>query len=315
VKTLVDALPPSDEQLDPARVIEVDAEVGSIWLERDAELLTSTVLAGGSWAHDTISLMRRILRPGMTFVDAGANVGYHSVLASRLVGPSGRVVCIEPDPANVAILRANLWKNQCMNATVLPVAAWSERTELSLHTVPEGGAASHVAAGTDTSDHPTIPGFRLDELIGGRVDYLKVDCEATDHIVIRGATGLFRANPRMIATVEWIPDHASHTGETPQEVLEVYKQLGLYPYEVNYWGGLRPTTFELLTSSGSREELVVYDFALSPTRQTRLVVKHFLRDLLVPRSAYERLLELGGDLLEHVPARVRPRIRRRDRAA
>ena len=290
-------------------------DVGSIWLEKDAELLTPTLLKGEDWAHDTISLMRRILRPGMTFVDAGANVGLHAVLASRLVGPSGRVVCVEPDPANVAILRANLWKNGCRNATVLPVAAWSERTELSLHTVPEGGAASHVTEGTDASEHPTIPGFRLDELIDGPVDYLKVDCEATDHIVISGATGLFRANPRMIATVEWIPDHASHTGATPRDVLDVYKRLGLHPYQVNYWGGLRPTSFELLAASGSDEELVVYDFALSPTRQTRLVVRHFLRDLLLPRRAYERLLELGGDLLEHVPARIRPRIRRRDRAA
>jgi FkbM family methyltransferase len=313
VQPTIEPLLPGDDQLDREHVIEVEADVGAIWLERGAALLTPTVIEKGAWAPDTISLMRRVLRPGMTFVDAGANVGYHSVLASKLVGPRGRVVCIEVDPANIAILRANLWKHGCTNAEVLPVAAWSEQTELELRGAPEGGAASTVSSGDGSGECRIVPAFRLDELIAGRVHYLKVDCEGTDHVVISGAARLFDANPEMIATVEFVPDNTSHTGDTPREILDTYKGLRLRPYRLSYWGRLRPTSYERLARSGSKNRLVVYDFVLTRSRQTRRVLAYFLAEWVFPKRLVERLLKLGGDLLEHVPARIRPRIRRRDR--
>jgi FkbM family methyltransferase len=308
VDAAVGPLSPSDEQLDPEKVIEVETDVGPLWLERDSEILTPTLLAGERWEPDMLDFLPRLLRPGMTVVDAGANVGYISVHASKLVGPTGSVYCVEADPANVGVLRANLWRNGCTNAKVLPVAAWSERSELSLHVIPEGGACTHVSSGG--GEGATIPAYRLDELIDQRVDYLKVDCERTDHVVLAGAAGLFRENPDLIATVEFVPDHPSHLGDTPAEILDEYRRMGLKPYLVSARGHLRPTTYQALASSGSQDRLVVYDFALSQRRPTALVLGYRAD---APRRAFERALQFGGDLLEHVPARIRPRIRRRDR--
>jgi FkbM family methyltransferase len=301
----VEPLLPAEESLDPERVIEAPADVGMMLLERDADLLTPAVLQYGAWAPEIGGLMRKLLRPGMTFVDAGANVGYFSVLGSKLVGPSGRVFCIEADPANVAILRANLWRNGCTNARVFPVAAWAERTKLNLRTNPEGGAGSSV--GMDDPADAGLEAFRLDQLIDGSVDYMKVDCESTDHMVIIGAAGLFGANRRMVATVEFNPDHTSHTGHDPRQILDHYRGLGLRPYRISSRGSLGATSFERLAASGSKEEQVIYDFALSPKRPLRLMLPYYLDVVLEP------LLRLGGDLLEYVPRRIRPKIRRRDR--
>jgi FkbM family methyltransferase len=308
----VEQLSPTEDELDRERVVEAVTDVGAIWLERDAELMTPALLAQGGWAGDVTSLMRRVLKPGMTFVDAGANIGYFSVLASKLVGPDGRVFCVEVDPANVAILRANLWRNGCTNSRVLPIAAWSERTKLNLRTTPAGGAGSSVGEEGGTPDDVHVPAFPIQDLIEGTVDYMKVDCESTDHMVVTGAAELFRRNPRMIATVEFNPDHVSHTGHTPQQVLDIYRALGLHPYEVSLHGWLRPSKYERLAASGGRGEQVIYDFALSPTRPVRLVASHYL-DTLIPWDLWERSLKLGGDLLEHLPEGIRPRIRRRDR--
>jgi hypothetical protein len=150
-------------------------------------------------------------------------------------------------------------------------------------------------------------------LIEGPVHYLKVDCEATDHLVISGASGLFEANPDLIATVEFVPDGPSHTGDSPREILDVYEKLGLRPYRLSQWGRMRPTSYKRLARSGSRKRLVVYDFVLTRTRQTRRVLGYLLAEWVFPKRLVERLLKLGGDLLEHVPGRIRPRIRRRDR--
>ena len=149
---ILTAASPEPQQLDRDRVVESGTDVGSIWLERDAELMTPSILELGRWADELTALMRVALRPGMTFVDVGANIGYFSVLGSTLVGPEGRVLCVEADPANVAILRANLWKNNCQNAQVLPVAAWESETELSLVPNQAGGAGTAVdPAGSPTA--------------------------------------------------------------------------------------------------------------------------------------------------------------------
>jgi len=309
VESAVEPLLPGDDQLDRDRVIEVDTEVGSLWLERDAEILTPTVLETGRWQQDMVDLVSRLVRPGMTVVDAGANVGFISVQAAKLVGQTGRVYCIEADPANVSILRANLWRNGCTNAEVLPVAAWFERADLNLTVLPEGGPFTHVSAGPPRES--TVPAYRLDELVDKRVDFLKVDCEGTDHLVLRGATGLFENNPDLIATVEFTPDHATHTGHTSEDILEIYREMGLKPFMVSVGGFLRPTSYERLVSSGSDERVITYDFALSLRRRARFLATYYL--LGVPRRVFERLLELSGDLLEYVPERIRPRIRRRDR--
>jgi FkbM family methyltransferase len=304
----VEPLPPSDEQLDPARVIEVDADVGAIWLERDAELMTPSVIEHGHWATELIGLMRNHLRRGMTFIDAGANIGYFSVLAAKLVGPSGRVFCVEVDPANVAILRANLWKNGAANARVLPVAAWTEQTELNMRTNPEGGAGSSV--GFATPRDARVPAFRLDQLIDGPVHHMKVDCESTDHMVVAGAEGLIRANPSMLTTVEFNPNHTSHTGHSPAQVLDIYRGIGLRPYSITSTGVLKPTTYRRLASSGSGGGKVIFDFALSRRPPAHLLRLHYAERFRYYRY---RVVRAAGDLLDHVPERIRPRIRTRDR--
>jgi hypothetical protein len=87
--------------------------------------------------------------------------------------------------------------------------------------------------------------------------------------------------------------------------------MGLKPFMVSVGGFLRPTSYERLASSGSDERVITYDFALSARRRARFLASYYLLGL--PRRILERLLELGGDLLEYVPERIRPRIRRRDR--
>jgi FkbM family methyltransferase len=307
---IIDPLTPSPQSLDPARVVEADTDVGSIWLERDAELMTPAVLEHGFWAPEITALMRAALRPGMTFIDAGANVGYFSVLASKLVGPQGRVFCIEVDPANVEILRGNLWKNDCTNARVLPVAAWDEDTQLALVLNEAGGAGNSVNAAQ--SGGPTVPAFRLDGLIDGRVDYLKIDCEGSDHRVVNGATGLIRSNPGLLITVEFMAGHAG-------AALEIYRALKLKPYRIRVDGTLRPTSYRQVARLGAEDEAAVFDFALATKRPSKVIGSPRLPEEWRMRTSpdFQRRLHhaLGraGDLLDHVPERWRPRIRNRDR--
>jgi FkbM family methyltransferase len=78
--------------------------------------------AHGALEPDSERAIRTVLQSGMTFYDIGANFGWLSLIAARLVGPGGRVVSFEPLDANVRIVQHNIRANNFKNMTVLPIA-------------------------------------------------------------------------------------------------------------------------------------------------------------------------------------------------
>lgn len=68
----------------------------------------------------------KTVKKGDTVLDIGANVGYYTILASKLVGPKGKVYAFEPDPDNLVLLNKNLELNGCKNVVVSPFALSDE---------------------------------------------------------------------------------------------------------------------------------------------------------------------------------------------
>ena len=73
-------------------------------------IMREVCFTGGYEPQET-ALLKMMLRPGMTFVDVGANWGYFSLAAAHLVGLAGRVVSVEADPRACRTLRANFARN------------------------------------------------------------------------------------------------------------------------------------------------------------------------------------------------------------
>ncbi|HKI11148.1 MAG TPA: FkbM family methyltransferase [Candidatus Acidoferrum sp.] len=146
------------------------------------------------------------LRPGMTFYDLGANIGYFSLIAARLVGPTGRVVSFEADPEIAARLRENLARNNFSHARVEQKAVWSGVTTVSFarvdpHTSPDRGLG-HVCADS-SGDTITVKAISLDSYVTPQnsPDFLKCDVEGAEAEVFRGAERLL-AERRTILLVE-----------------------------------------------------------------------------------------------------------------
>src|SRR5690606_28828206 len=69
----------------------------------------------GEFSEAEIGLFRQILRPGGVVVEAGANIGAHTVPLARMVGESGAVVAFEPQRLQFQLLCANLALNGMIN--------------------------------------------------------------------------------------------------------------------------------------------------------------------------------------------------------
>ena len=109
------------------QLVEEDAvrcTVGGVELLCDAAdaAVTPGLLSGHYEAHLS-AVFEKYCTSGMTVVDVGANLGYYSLLASRLVGPTGRVVALEPNSENCRLLLSSLRLNDITNVQLLPVAA------------------------------------------------------------------------------------------------------------------------------------------------------------------------------------------------
>lgn len=171
--------------------VRVETRVGPLYCH-EGDPLTGTLRHRGVWESSVANFFRRAIRPDMTVVDVGANIGYFTVLASRLVGPGGRVHAVEPDPRNLELLERNA--ASAGNVNVHPVAAWDEDGEIAFAPGGESTMWSHVGDGDQL-----VPCARLETLITEPVQFVKIDTEGADGRVVRGMGGLLSSQPVVIA--------------------------------------------------------------------------------------------------------------------
>ena len=139
----------------------------------------------------TRALIER-LRPGDTFVDIGAHVGYYTILASLLVGTKGHVVAFEPTPRTRTELSANT--AGLANVQVVPMAAWdaSERLTLQDFGWRQSSFNSVVAArvnGNQRFERIEVEAVAVDDWLAAHSlvpAFIKIDAESAEQRVLRG---------------------------------------------------------------------------------------------------------------------------------
>jgi len=179
------------------RRCEIATREGKFWVD-PASYAGLELADSGVYDPATLAVIHRLVRPGDTFIDVGANEGYFTVVASRLVGRAGRVIAVEPQLRLEPVLAKNLALNLCTNVAVIQ-AAISDRSGTSvLHLTPDmNNAATGLAAPTRyrLATQPT-PLMTLADLLArapGEPPVVKMDIESFEHEAIHGSEALFRA--------------------------------------------------------------------------------------------------------------------------
>jgi FkbM family methyltransferase len=154
----------------------------------------SLYFAGGGEPAVQAALQEHV-RPGMVFFDIGANIGFFSLLAARLVGPQGRVVAFEADPEVAARLREHISRNDFPWMTAEQKAVWCQPGTVSFArtdpaTSPDRGLGHVVSAPAPGTIQ--VDAISLDHFMGTGLapDFLKCDVEGAEVEVFRGAQRL-----------------------------------------------------------------------------------------------------------------------------
>jgi FkbM family methyltransferase len=171
---------------------------------------------------------RRHIRPGMTVVDIGANVGVYTSLFAHLVGPTGRVIALEPAPDNWRALSAAKTTNHWKNVEIYQAAAADRAGRMHFEQSSYNSGNNNLVAEGADSTAESVEVVRLDALLAGRkVDFIKIDVQGWEAAVLKGAHQTLQQNrPLRVRTEIW-PEGLSRAGSSAEEIVRLFEECGL----------------------------------------------------------------------------------------
>ncbi len=154
----------------------------SVFASKD-DLAIGQYVVGGSYEPGIAAILDRYVKPGMSVVDIGANIGYLTMLLASLVEPSGLVVAVEPNPDNIKLLEASRRVNNFDQVLVIQAAAGRETGVLGLNVSHSNGMTGELPSNVDAifASRP-VPCFALDAILpkDKHFNLVKIDTEGAE---------------------------------------------------------------------------------------------------------------------------------------
>ncbi|MGY4706900.1 FkbM family methyltransferase [Candidatus Bipolaricaulota sp. J31] len=196
-----------------------------------------TLLLHGEYEPETTEAILGFLKPGMTFIDLGAHIGYFTLLAAKTVWPSGRVYAFEPVPSTCQVLQHNVAVNRFDSVvTVIPKAVSDKSGIGHLILPPESTVSARILTGEkhrkSVEDERIIEveTISLDDYfqqIGWpEVNLIKMDIEGAEIQALKGMKELSRRNQNLKLIIEINYPHLIRLGIHPREIVETLQLCG-----------------------------------------------------------------------------------------
>ena len=167
--------------------------------------------------------------PHEIFVDCGAYDGQTLLDFQQWAADYEAIYALEPLPNMLEKIAANT--SGMENLTVYPVAAWDKAEELVFQIIPDISGSHVLSNGSASGSDIVVQGKALDDLIPGRISFLKMDIEGSELAAINGASGLIRKwKPRLAICIY---HNAEDILEIPLRILELVPE---YQFRIRHYG-------------------------------------------------------------------------------
>ena len=195
---------------------------------KDMSPISSSIATLGWFNLACSELLRKFLKPGMTFVDVGANIGYYTLLAEKSVGSSGLVIAFEPEPKNFGLLSKTISVNNLSNVRAYQQAVSDEEGEVDLFLSEEANPEAHKLSPQLGINKIKVPSITLDGLYAllgqKRIDFIKIHVGVEPQILHGAKKLLEEQRPIIMMTfARRIWERESDLLENIQRSYSVYK--------------------------------------------------------------------------------------------
>src|ERR1700722_6587167 len=187
----------------------------------------------GILGREETQMLRRLLRPGMTVLDVGANQGLYTLLLAKLVHP-GRVFAFEPQPLLYQQLVLNVETNRVDNVLCRNLAISSSSGRLILQPGTLNLGDNRIVTGTTPAPGQIkVDAISLDENFADRkIDFLKIDVQGGEAEALFGARRVLAENIDLVVMFEFWPYGLIKAGSPPDVLLAFLRNLGFQLWQI-----------------------------------------------------------------------------------
>jgi FkbM family methyltransferase len=229
----------------PSIPLPVKLPFGAWWLAEN-ELCGVGIVLGG-FENAERAFVEGFLRPHMIVLDVGAHHGFYTLLASKKVGPAGRVLAFEPSPRERKKLLRHLRLNHCTNVKIWDCALGRREGTADLFVV-DGAETGCNSLRPPNALQPTttlpIRVLSLDECLKQdgieHVDFVKLDVEGAEIEVLNGATRLLDRQPRPVLLCEVQEIRTAPWGYPAKAIIDFLRQRGFQWFSASDVQSLKP---------------------------------------------------------------------------
>lgn len=196
----------------------------SVEINNPADIIERHILFQGYFEYRESLFMRRLLKPGNVFVDVGANIGWHSLLAADLVGQSGQVLAFEPTSITYDRLQKNIDLNAFTQVRTFHCGLSNREAVFSIFPCEDENSGANSLYGAEHQtpiERVTVrPGDQVLRDLGiNDIDLCKIDVEGAELDVLEGLSDTFAAQKIRAILIEVNPISLTRAGRTPEELV------------------------------------------------------------------------------------------------
>ena len=225
-------------------------------------LITPTFVMQGVWEPSITNYFLKHIKPDCHCLDVGANFGYFTCLMAKLAW-QGKVIGVEPDSHMHRLVEDNIYSNWFTKTAGAICAAVSDApgyVKLYKFITRSGNTGMSslfsqevILKGGEIPEQFNAECITLDSLLeqmNNRVDFIKIDVEGAEPLVIKGAKKLIELNSKVNIVMEWSPEQMRSAGQNVPEFCSILNSLGLQSHTINEYGEVTPISSSELSSLG-----------------------------------------------------------------
>jgi FkbM family methyltransferase len=223
------------------------------WLSKNKDAYIDSCMKNtGVFEFYSTEVVKKFIKEDSVVIDVGANIGYYSVIFSKLVGGNGKVLSFEPTAHFYKILSDNLKENKCDNVRTFSFGLSDKQQTLDIY-IGDSSATIHDPTPETAISKEAIKLFPLDEKIVefnlSRLDFIKIDIDGHEPAFLKGAIKTIRKFKPLVL-LEVSHTHYLEYGVTAWDFYSYLKDEGFFIYRETNLSEIR-TKQEFLRECGN----------------------------------------------------------------